>query len=169
MRKWNGTSERGYEKTVADTKLAVDTMVDEAIRLTLEFKRLTKELAAEDEDEDAREALKRTTDLLTKMKTDNVTLQKFRNTIDTQWNVLENRTVGHTDWTPAISYTVDATHHTRDIGVFELDGNDDNLCQFCPPWNITYAMLARIIFRNRRDGQTSDIFLYIYLCSKVQL
>ncbi|KAG9019671.1 hypothetical protein FRB90_011480 [Tulasnella sp. 427] len=71
--------ERGYEKTVADTRLAVDTMVDEALRLTQEVKRFL-----------------------------------------TQWDELEKRTIGHTDWAPAISHTVDNTHHTRDIGVFEL-------------------------------------------------
>ena len=116
-------TERGYEKTVADTKLAVDTMVDEALRLTQEVKRLTKELAAgtdDEENDDARQALQRTTARLTDMKTDNVTLQKFFNIILTQWDELEKRTVGHTDWAPAISHTVDNTRHTRDIGVFEL-------------------------------------------------
>ena len=118
--------ERGYEETVGDTRLAVDTMVDEALRLRQEVKRLTKELDAatdydeNDENDDARQGLQRTIARLTEMKTDSVALQKFFNTILTQWNKLEKRTIGHTAWAPAISHTVNNTHHTRDIGVFEL-------------------------------------------------
>ncbi|TRM59650.1 hypothetical protein BD626DRAFT_633163 [Schizophyllum amplum] len=139
---------RRFHRGLDDIKAAVAGHDITAELLAREIAVLEKTLATEDaeaaceaqeEVDEAREALVAKRAQLTKTESDIAVLEAFHKDVNDQWGDIASRTIGHVDWAPAISVdshikiTIDpmdvgySTHeelgtcYKNDIGTFEVD------------------------------------------------
>ena len=89
-------------------------------------------------------ALKARRENLAKMKEDISILEAFHNDIKNQWGDIARRNIGHVDWAPAISISIEGHRYTKDLGTFEVDaarfrarfkGNVVDLGHFASPFS----------------------------------
>lgn len=101
---------------IAGYGIDADLLVREIIELEAKPKSKDQEEAVEDE-----EAIKAKRMKLAKVKKDIGILEAFYDEVNSQWDDIARRNIGHVHWAPEISVDVQGSCYTRDIGTFVVD------------------------------------------------
>ncbi|KAG6850084.1 hypothetical protein H0H93_001217 [Arthromyces matolae] len=108
--------ERCFARAFAEIEDAVNTGLRDVVILAGELAELESKAG-----EQKSTTIRRLKNALDDKNEDNITLQDFYTEVDQEWKDTNGRRLGHVDWAPEISVSVDECHYTRDIATFTVD------------------------------------------------
>ncbi|KAF9460378.1 hypothetical protein BDZ94DRAFT_1283951 [Collybia nuda] len=112
-----------FQETITEVKKLIEEKAEEATGLAEDISRSEMQVTNEDEELAAadKRGLKITRSALVRVREDGSILKRFLEHSSIKFSDITARDIGHVDFAPKISVTVDELHYTRDFATFELN------------------------------------------------